>query len=112
MPTTTELARRVMKRMGILDPTENPTAQESSDVVAIMNSVYASMKELGHINWTLTSIPTRYQDAFVSVVAYKAAPDFGVLTDELILKGREGQREIFALNERRMDARHTPVVDY
>jgi hypothetical protein len=112
MPTTTELARRVMKRMGILDPAENPTSQESDDVVAIMNSVYSSMKERKHINWTLTSIPTRYQDAFISVVAYKAAPDFGVLTQELAIKGREGEKEIYALNEKPMDPRHSPVVDY
>lgn len=112
MPTTTELAKRVAKRMGILDPSESLPAQDSTDIVAIMNSVYASMKERGHINWTLTSIPTRYQDAFINVVAYRSASDFGVLTDELILRGREGEREIYALNERRMDPRHTPVVDY
>jgi len=33
-----------------------------------MNSVYDEFKELGHINWTLTSIPTRYQEPFIELV--------------------------------------------
>ena len=112
MPTTTELATRVLKRLGVLDPSENQTAQESADVVAVMNSVYDSMKERGHINWTLTEIPTRYQDAFINVVAARCANDFGVMDDRILLLAQAGEKEIYALNERRIDNRSSPAVDF
>lgn len=112
MPTKAQLAERVLKRIGMLDPSESPTAQESQDVIAIMDSVYESMKERGHILWTLTEIPTRYQDAFINVVAFRVAPDFGLLKPELEALAARGEREIYALNERRIDGRNAPVVDY
>lgn len=112
MPTTTELATRVLKRARVLDPNESPTAQEAADVIAVMQSFYDSMKERGHIQWTLTNIPAMYQDPFINVVAMKIAPDFGVLTTELVALGQAGMREIFALNERKIDGRTTPVVDF
>jgi hypothetical protein len=101
-----------MKRAKALDPTENPTAAEAADVVAIMESVYSSMKERGRIFWTLTEIPTAYQDPFISIVAKRIAPDFGLLTPELLTLAAEAEREIDALNERRVDVRSSPVVDY
>ena len=112
MPTTTELATRALKRAGVLDPAESPTAQEATDVIAVMQSVYDSMKERGHIQWTLTDIPARYQDPFINIVAMRIAADFGVLSDTLVALGRSGEREIYALNERRIDGRGTPVVDF
>jgi hypothetical protein len=42
-----------MRRIGALDPTENQTAAEDADVLLVMNSVYASLKERGHIEWVL-----------------------------------------------------------
>lgn len=112
MPTTTELSVRVAKRLGIIDPSESLTAAEADDITAVMNSVYDSMKERGHINWTLTSIPTMYQDAFINVVAYRVASDFGALTQDVVMRGQQGEREIYALNARSDDPRQTPPVDY
>lgn len=112
MPTKTELAERVLKRIGMLDPSESPTAQEAQDVIAVMDSVYESMKERGHVLWTLTEIPTRYQDSFINVVAGRAAPGFGLLTPELAAFAAGGLREIYALNERKIDGRNAPVVDF
>ena len=112
MPTTTDLAVRIMKRAGILDPAENPTAAEAADVVAIMESKYDAMKELGHIFWTLTEIPTMYQDAFISMVAGTVAAEFRTLTPEIAAMAQTGERTIYALNERKQDPRESPVVDY
>lgn len=112
MPTTAELAERVAKRAKILDPDESLTAQENTDVVAIMQSMYESMKERGHIRWTLTDIPTRYQDPFISFVAMRVAADFGTLTPEIAALAQAGEREIYALNEMRKDTRTSQVVDY
>jgi len=112
MPTTTDLAVRVMKRAGILDPHENPTANESEDVVAMMEGKYAEMKELGLVDWTLTDIPTRSQEAFISVIAGHVAVEFGRLTPELADLAARGERTLYKLIERKEDGRNSPVVDY
>ena len=112
MPTTTELAKRVMKRAGKLDPTQSPTAAEAADIVAVMNSVYESYKERGMVNWTLTEIPVMYQDAFINIVALRIGADFGGVTQEMIELSRIGMREIEALSERKIDPRETSPVDY
>ena len=112
MPTAAQLAERIAKRAKILDPNESLTSQENDDVVAILNSVYESMKERGHIRWTLTEIPTRYQDAFISVVARRVASDFGTLDQGIMEMAMSGEREIYALNEMRSDKRETDVTDF
>lgn len=112
MPTKTELAERVLKRLGVLDPDESPTAKEAQDVIEVMDSVYESMKERGQVMWTLTEIPTRYQDALINVIAGRVAPDFGLLTSAVAALAEDGKREIYALNERAEDTRNSPVVDF
>ena len=102
----------MLKKLNILDPSENPTAQENDDVVEVMNSVYDEFKELGHINWTLTSIPTRYQEPFIELVAWHVSPQFGIPRAEAPRGYRPGERSIFALNQRRMDTRTNPVTDF
>lgn len=102
----------MLKKIQVLDPSENPTAQENDDVVDVMNSVYDELKELGHINWTLTSIPTRYQEPFIELVGWHVSPQFGVPRVDYPRGQRPGERSIYALNERKLDSRHTPVVDY
>lgn len=112
MPTTTELAQRAMRRIGALDPTENQTAAEDADVLLVMNSVYASLKDRGQIEWVLTDIPVRFQDAFINVVADRIAPDFGLSTQETQLRGQLGLKELFALTAVAPDTRTTDPVDY
>lgn len=113
MPTKTELAQRVMRRIGALDPSENQTAAEDADVQLVMDSVYSSLKERGQIEWVLTDIPVRFQDAFINVVADRVAPDFGMSTQETQLRGQIGLKELFALAAIAPDTRATdPVVDY
>ena len=112
MTTTTDLAVRIMKRAGILDPSESPTAQESEDVVAILESKYDELKERGVIDWTLTDIPTRSMDAFVSVVAGSVAFEFRTLTPEVADMAAKGERTLYALIERKEDTRNSPAVDY
>jgi hypothetical protein len=81
-------------------------------VVAIMQSTYASLKERGLLRWTLIEIPTHYEEPFITIVAYKAANDFGGLTTELVELHGTAMRELFALNERKADPRTSRVVDY
>lgn len=100
-----------MKRIGALDPNESPTFQEHSDVLEVMNSVYETEKELGRFNWTLTSIPTRYQEWFVTYVGWFVQPHFGmsrVTPDDFMM----ARRKLSALNERKVDSRSSRDVDY
>jgi hypothetical protein len=112
MPTTTELVKRVMKRIGALDAGENQTAAENADVLAIMESVYSELLEKANIDWTLTAIPARCEDAFISVVAARVAPDFGLDSPDVQLRGVDGMRRLYQLTTRRIDPRESPVVDY
>lgn len=112
MPTTTQLAKKVLVRAKVLDPSENQTAADNAHVVEVMQSVYDSMKERGRIHWTLADIPSMYQDAFVTIVAFRIANDFGVMTAELAQMAQMAALEIDALNERSVDGRETPAVDF
>lgn len=112
MPTKTELAQRAMRRIGALDPSENQTAAEDADVQLVMDSVYASLKERGHIEWVLTDIPVRFQDPFINVVADRISGDFGMSTPETQARGQLGLKELFALSAIAPDTRATDPVDY
>lgn len=113
MPLTlTQLATRVMRRARILDSGENQTAAESADVEAIIQSRYEAMKEVGRAPFPLTDIPTRYEDAFVSVMAVAVAAEFNTLNDSVVALGAQGDRIISQLNERKIDSRETRATDY
>ena len=112
MPTRTELASRVMVRMGVLDAGENPTPKEANDVIDVMNSVYLSLKERGRIHWSLDAIPTQFIDPFINVVADRASPDFGINDATLNQRAQLGLKEIFALSARDYDGRADEVVDF
>lgn len=112
MPTRAELVTRIMRRLGALDIAENQTAQETAAVGEVMDAVYDEMKERGEIDWDLLSIPTRYQDAFVNVVAAKVAPDFGLDSPDVQARGIDSMRRIFSLTTRRIDPRSSPAVDF
>lgn len=110
--TTTQLTVRVMTRAKIIDPSENPTAAESQYVLTIIQSRYEAMKELGTVQFAIDAIPTRYEDAFISVMAVPVASDFGTLTPEIIGLGETGMKAIHALNQRKIDPRENESVDY
>jgi len=112
MPTKTELATRVLRRMGALDADESPQQQDAQAVEAVMDSVYSSLKERRLIEWTLTEIPTRFQDAFINVVADRSAPDFGLSTPETQGRAQMGLREIYALTQKKDDPRKNPPRDF
>ena len=114
MPTKTQLSTRILKRIGVLDPSENPTAQEDTDVQAIMDSIYETEKELGRFEWTLTSIPTRHQEWFIIYVGWFVQPHFGVAASNPVTPDAflQAQRKLSALSMNVDDDRSNPVVDY
>lgn len=114
MPTKTALATRILKRIGVLDPSESPTGQEDTDVQAIMDSIYETEKELGRFEWTLTAIPTRYQEPFITYVGWFVQPHFGVAATNPVSPDdfRLANRMLSALNEKKTDNRANTPRDY
>ena len=112
MPTPTELAERVMKRLGILDADESPEAKEAQDIVKTMHSAHASMLDLGLIDWPLDDVPVRCQDAWVNYMAGKVSADFGASSQEVFARGAAAERELIALSSQPSDPRDIPVTDY
>jgi len=111
MPTKTEIATRIMRRIAALDTAENPTAQEANDVIAVMDGAFETEKELGRFPFLITDMPTRYQEWFVVYAGWFVQPHFGLQTispDEFIF----ADKKLKALDASVPDTRRTPVVDY
>lgn len=107
-----ELASRVLLKLGAIDPGENPTPQETADVVEIMESVFATMQELGHIEFSLDNIPARYRNPFIVFIAWHVAPDFGLEGEISEVQARKAEKDLIALRSRRIDSRLEPVRDF
>lgn len=107
-----QLAKRILVRMNQLDPDENPEIKEDQDIQEVMDSVYLEYKDRGFIGWDLEGMPSQYQDAFINIVADRAAPDFGASTQELQMRAQQGRRTILALSARKIDTRESEPTDY
>ncbi|WP_417216596.1 hypothetical protein [Alcanivorax sp.] len=123
MATLTDIAARVMKRLGLLDPDENPQAGEAKDVITIMESAHASLLDRGLIDWPFrgagtgaindpSAIPMRCQQAWINYAAWQCSADFGATSQEVASRGQEGYRELIALSQQPHDSRDIPVTDY
>lgn len=123
MPTLTDIAGRVMKRLGLLDPDENPEHKEAKDIIAIMESAHASLLDRGLIDWPFRGegtgsisdpslVPARCEDAWINYAAWKCSADFGATSQEVASRGQEGYRELIALSQQPFDDRDIPVTDY
>ena len=123
MATLTDIAARVMKRLGLLDPDENPEHKEARDIIAIMESAHASLLDRGLIDWPFrgtgnggisdpSGIPVRCEQAWINYAAWQCSADFGATSQEVASRGQEGYRELIALSEQPFDDRDIPVTDF
>lgn len=85
MATLTELAKRVLVRIGSLDPDENPSAKDAQAIVNIFNEMFAEWaQEDCDIALTLPvdgadTVTSQLQiSAIVNNAALKASNDFGM----------------------------------
>jgi len=108
----TDLARRVLLRLAVLQSGEHPSHEENQDVIAIMRSVHAAMMEKGLIDWPLDDIPVQCEDAWINYAGWKVAGDFGVTSQEVVARGEEGYLDLIALSAQPHDSRDIPVTDY
>lgn len=108
----TDTAARVMKRLGLLDPDENPEHKEAQDIIRIMRGAHASLMDRQLIDWPLEDIPLRCEDAWINYAAWKVSGDFAATTQEVAARGEAGYRELIALSAQPSDPRDIPVTDY
>jgi len=107
-----DTVRRVLLRLGVLQSGEQPSDEESQDVIATIRSVHASMLDKGLIDWPLDDVPVRVEDAWVNYIAFKVAAEFGVTTQEVVTRGEEGLQNLIALSSQPIDDRDIPVTDF
>ena len=111
MPTKTEIAAKVLKKINALDVDESPTAKDAEITEAIVQSVYDKLKELGKIHWPLTDLPSHSEDAFIVYAGWHVQPDYGLNTID-IGRAASAERDLAALSANRYDTRNEPLVDF
>lgn len=112
MASEADLARRILLRLAVLQAGEQPSHDESQDVIATMRSVHAAMLDKGMIDWPLDEIPVRCEDAWINYMAWKVSADFGLTTQEVAARGDEGFNDLIALSAQPIDSRDIPVTNY
>lgn len=112
MATKAEYARRVMQRLGVLDPDENPTQQEQADIVSIMDSVHEYLKEKAVLVDAIPDMPARYEEPFVDLIAWHVSPNFGIQRRQAPAGFRPGERELYSLSTARYDPQSNPYTDF
>lgn len=113
MPLTEQqMARRIMLEQGSLQSGEQPSHEEYVDIRDVMRSVHAEMLDNGLIDWPLSSIPARCEDAWIKFMAGQTANLFGLSDMDLIGRAEGAYRRLIALSAQPVDSRDIPVCDF
>lgn len=112
MPTLNELSRRIMKRLSLLQASEQPTSQDAADINAVQTSEHAAMLEEGLIKWPLDAIPVHSEEAWINYIAAHVSPDFGADEPIVLARGDYARKRLISLSAEPEDPRDTPVTDY
>jgi len=78
MATKAQIVKRALIRAGVIPYDREPTAEESQQVTATLESIHAKWVDEDRVRWELTDIPQEIEDPLVSILAYSIADDFGV----------------------------------
>lgn len=96
------LVRDCLIEIGVLDPSESPTAEDYEAANAIVQQRMEGLYEEGLIPFDLDGvIPARFMRPLVKVVAAELVASYGVQSRaELTLaRAAEGRRELWALRD-------------
>lgn len=96
MATVTELARRVLGKLKVLDAVETPAAADLAKAEEKVRAAHALLKAEGLLRWTLADIPDYAEEPYVLLGAFLAADDFATLKepDWLVIGMRQIQRGV------------------
>lgn len=95
--TTTELAERVLKRLGVVAANATPKARDSNDVITYYEAEWEFLRRRDLAFWSKTSIDDRVFNSLVDYLAGKMATDYGLERPDL---QESGYRELLILAER------------
>ena len=102
MATKTEVMDRALVKAGVLPYDQTATAEQTTIVEAVFDSLHAYGVDQGFIRWELTDIPAELDNAITVILAANIAEDFGIPTERynrLKLAEQAAMNKIYAYNE-------------
>ncbi len=82
MPTVAEIRDKAARKLGVLAFGQTLSNRYSADLTAAYSEVYAELRELNLVNWTLTgTIPDEVVEPVVALVARARVDEYGVSND-------------------------------
>ena len=84
MATEQDLAADVLRELGILDATEEPSAEDKQLVVARYRQRLGRLVDENYADWSANAIPDDAMTGLRLVIAYDCARPFGIAPDPAI----------------------------
>jgi len=77
MATTTELAERLLRKLGVLGGGEAPSADDGAVAEEKIVAVHEAVTALGRANWPVDEVPPYAIEPYTLMGTVLAGPDFG-----------------------------------
>jgi hypothetical protein len=107
--TATELAKRVLQRLQVLDSTETPSSEDEQLVEDAYTDLHETLSAEGLVTWDVTdSIPTGAVIPMTAVLAAEVAQEFGIGSTDLnalIMRAEIGRLELRRLGKGTIESR-------
>lgn len=81
MATKTELAQRLLRKLGVVGAGQTATADDALIAEEKIVAVHDALVSMNRARWTLADVPAYAAEAYVLMASVLAAPDFGVPAD-------------------------------
>lgn len=108
MATQADLAKRVLRRLHVLEGGETPSAEDDAAADDAIADVYAELEENGLAYFELSDIPTAVMPGLIRMVASELAPEFGA-ESQLTMAYRDiGERMIRRVVSKQTDHQVIP----
>ena len=100
--TKTELIKKVLQKLRVLEVGETPDADQTTTVGDMYDSAYQELKDDEIVTWTSAGeIPTKEAQQMVSYVSSMLVDEFNVpegRAQRLIIQGNNARQRLFELN--------------
>jgi hypothetical protein len=75
--SSAQIVTRALKRLGLVDTAESPSAADAADGVAALNAMLASWEAKGVKVSPDVPLPAKHEQGVVALLAVRLAPDYG-----------------------------------